>query len=94
MSLPASLVDGQLQTIHLLITRATPKCPMLANVLLESLEHLKRRLALLNAVEIHFAIVDPERPIRFFLFLRLFNGYLRRYALVRDITRPYLRFDS
>ena len=37
----------------------------MTDVLLESLEHLKLRLELLNAVEVHFAIVDPERPIRY-----------------------------
>ena len=65
MTLPATLVVGQLQTIHLLITRATHRCPMLADVLLGCLEDLKLGLELPNAVEIHFAIVDPERPIRY-----------------------------
>ena len=62
LTLPASLVDGQLQTIHLLITRATPRCSMLADVLLGFLDHLKLRFELLNAVEVHFAIIAPERP--------------------------------
>ena len=39
---------------------------MLTDALLECLEHLKFRLELLNAVEIHFAIVNSERPIRYF----------------------------
>ena len=30
---PTSLTDGQPQTIHLLVTRATPRCPMLADTL-------------------------------------------------------------
>ena len=67
LALPVSSVDGQLQTIHLLMTRATPRCPMLTDIPLECLEHLKLRLELLNAVEVHFAIVDSERPIVTFL---------------------------
>ena len=39
---------------------------MLADVLLGCLERLKLRLELLNAVEVHFAIVNPERPISYF----------------------------
>ena len=33
VTLPRSLIDDQPQTIHLLITRATPRCPMLADTL-------------------------------------------------------------
>ena len=64
MTLPTSLIDGQPQTIHRLITRATLRCPMLADTLFACLEHLKTLLERLEATEVHFAIIDPERPIR------------------------------
>ena len=64
VTLPMSLIDGHPQTIHLLITRATPRCPMLADILFGCLDHLKTLLERLEAIEVHFAIVDPERPIR------------------------------
>ena len=61
MTLPTSLIDGHPQTIHLLIT---PRCPMLADILFGCLDHLKTLLERLEAIEVHFAIIDPERPIR------------------------------
>ena len=64
LTLPTSLIDGHPQTTHLLITRATPRCPMLADILFGCLDHLKTLLERLEAIEVHFAIVDPERPIR------------------------------
>ena len=64
VTLPTSLIDGHPQTIHLLITRATPRCPMLADILFGCLDHLKTLLERLEAIEVHFAIIDPERPIR------------------------------
>ena len=63
LTLPTSLIHGRPQTIHLLITRATPRCPMLADTLFACLEHLKTLLERLEAIEVHFAIIDPERPI-------------------------------
>ena len=88
LTLPASLVDGQLQSIHLLITRATPRCPMLTDVLLECIEHLKLQLELLNAVEVHFAIVDPERPIRY-----LFDFYACLMDTFDDTPLPVTLHD-
>ena len=64
LTLPISLTDGQPQTIHLLVTRATPRCPMIADTLFACLEHLKALLERLEAIEVHFATIDPERPIR------------------------------
>ena len=64
LTLPTSLIDGQPQTIHLLITRATPRCPMLADTLFACLEHFKTLLERLEATDVHFTIIDPERPIR------------------------------
>ena len=64
LTLPTSLIDGQPQTIHLLITRATPRCTMLADSLFVWLEHLKTLLERLEAIEVHNALIDPERPIR------------------------------
>ena len=64
LTIPTSLIDGQPQTIGLLITRATPRCPMLADTLFACLEHLKTLLERLEATEVHFAIIDTERPIR------------------------------
>ena len=64
LTLPTSLNDGQPQTIHLLITRATPRCPMLADTLFVCLKHLKTLLERLRAIEVHFANIDLERPIR------------------------------
>ena len=61
---PTSSLDGQPQTIHLLVTRATPRCPILADTPFACLEHLKSLLERLEAMEVHFAIIDPERPIR------------------------------
>ena len=70
LTLPTSFIDGQPQTIHLLITRATPRCPMLADTLFACLEHLKTLLERLEAIDAHFAIIDPDRPVR-----NLFNFY-------------------
>ena len=39
---------------------------MLADILFACLEHLKTLLERLEAIEVHFAIIDPERPIRNF----------------------------
>ena len=64
MTLPTALIHGRPQTIHLLITRASPRCPTLADTLFGCLEHLKTLLERLEAIEVHFAIIDPERPIR------------------------------
>ena len=64
LTLPTSFIDDQPQTIHFLITRATPRCQMLADTLFVCLEHLKTLLERLEAIEVHFAIFDPERPIR------------------------------
>ena len=41
LTLPTSLIYGQPQTIHLLVTRATPRCQMVADTLFACLEHLK-----------------------------------------------------
>ena len=41
LTLHTSLIDGQPLTIHLLVTRATPRFPMLADTLFACLEHLK-----------------------------------------------------
>ena len=64
LTLPTSLTDGQLQTIHLLVTQATPRCPMLADTLFACLEHLKTLLERLEAIEVHFGIINDEGPIR------------------------------
>ena len=66
--MPASLnIDGQLQSIHLLVTRSTPRCAMVADTFFACLEQLKTQPKRLDAAEIHSSIVDPEHPIRYFL---------------------------
>ena len=64
LTLPVSMINDKPQTMHLLITRATPCCPMIADTLFVCLEYLKTLLERLEATEVHFAIIDPERPIR------------------------------
>ena len=64
LTLPVSMINDKPQTIHLLITRATPRYPMIADTLFVCLEYLKTLLERLEATEVHFAIIDPERPIR------------------------------
>ena len=64
LTLPVSMINDKPQDIHLLITRATPRCPMIADTLFVCLEYLKTLLERLEATEVHFAIIDPERPIR------------------------------
>ena len=64
LTLPTSVINDKPQTIHLLITRATPRCPLLADTLLVCLDYLKTLLERLEATEVHFAIIDPERRIR------------------------------
>ena len=44
LTLPATEINRKHQTIHLLITRSTPRCPMTADILLSCLGYLKTAL--------------------------------------------------
>ena len=63
LTLQQSFVDGFPQMTHLLITRSNLRCPMTADVLVYCLEHLKARLTEHDVSEIHFSLLDPERPL-------------------------------
>ena len=63
LTLPQTDNNGLPQTIHLLITRSTPLCPMTADVLFSCLEHLKVVIIEHDAFEVHLSIIDPESPL-------------------------------
>ena len=56
LTLPSSLSLIDSQVIHLMITRPSQRSPCL--------EHLKASLLSNETPDIHFPIVDPERPLR------------------------------
>ena len=64
LTLPTATINGKYQTIHLLMSRSTPRSPMTADIFFSCLEHLKITLLEHNASEVHFSINDPERPLR------------------------------
>ena len=64
LSLQSLCMNGSPQVIHLLITRETPRSPIIADILFQCLERLKTLLMAENALETHFSVIDPERPLR------------------------------
>ena len=52
------------QVIHLMITRPSQRSPQITDDFVLCLEHLKASLLSNETTDIHFPIVDPERPLR------------------------------
>ena len=58
----SSFLDNQI--VHLLITRPSQRAPQITDDFFLCLEHLKALLFSNETPDIHFPIVDPERPLR------------------------------
>ena len=71
VTLPTFLVNGQLPTIHLLVTRSTPRCPMLADTLFAFLEQLNIRLEHLDATTFILLLSTPNALFVTFSFFTL-----------------------
>ena len=63
LTVPASSFLDNL-IVHLLITRRSQRAPQIADDFFLCLEHLKALLLSNEIPDIHFPIVDPERPLR------------------------------
>ena len=64
LTIPSSLSFMDNQVIHLMITRPSQRSPQVTDDFFLCLEHLKASLLSNEAPDIHFPIVDPERPLR------------------------------
>ena len=64
LTVPSSLSFVDNQIIHLLITRPFQRAPQITDDFFLCLEHLKASLLSNETPDIHFSIVDPERPLR------------------------------
>ena len=64
LTLPPSLSLMDSQGIHLMITRPSQRSPQITDDFVLCLEHLKASLLSNETPDIHFPIVDPERPLR------------------------------
>ena len=61
LTIPASsFLDNEI--VHLLITRPSQRAPQITDDLFLCLKHLKVFLLSIETPDIHFPIVDPERP--------------------------------
>ena len=94
LTLPATEINGISQTIHLLITRSTPRCPMTVDILLSILDYSKITLVKQDASEVHFSIIDPERPLQnLYDFYTCLMDFFCRYCAFRRASRSYVRFN-
>ena len=64
LTIPSSLSFMDNQVIHLMITRPSQRSPQTTDDFVLCLEHLKASLLSNETPDIHFPIVDPERPLR------------------------------
>ena len=64
LTIPSSLSFMDNQVIHLMITRPSQRSPHITDDFFLCLEHLKASLLSNETPDIHFPIVDPERPLR------------------------------
>ena len=64
LTIPSSLSFMDYQVIHLMITRPSQRSPQITDDFFLCLEHLKASLLSSETPDIHFPIVDPERPLR------------------------------
>ena len=64
VTIPASSSFLDNQIVHLLITRPSQRVPHITDDFLPSLGHLKASLLSNETPDIHFRIIDPERPLR------------------------------
>ena len=64
LTIPSSLSFMDNQVIHLMITRPSRRSPQITDDFFLCLEHLKASLLSNETPDIHFPIVDPERPLR------------------------------
>ena len=64
LTLPSSLSLMDNQVIHLMITRPSQRSPQITDDFFLCLEHLKASLLSNELPDIHFPIMDPERPLR------------------------------
>ena len=63
LTLTPSITNKPSQTIHLMITRANQRAPLIADDLLLCLKKLISWLEDRGLSQIHFPILDPERPV-------------------------------
>ena len=64
LTFPTSLSVMDNQVIHLMITRPYQRSPQITDDFVLCLEHLKASLLSNETLDIHFPIMDPERPLR------------------------------
>ena len=63
LTLTPTITNKHAQTIHLLITRANERAPLIADDFLLSLRKLVAWLEDRGVSQVHFPILDPERPV-------------------------------